>query len=74
MDNMQLPHYHIRWAGRATLDWERFGMHEEAAARAKQLARPSETYTIEEHDGTCSRCQDAMTLKTSHGTSKGASA
>jgi hypothetical protein len=74
MDHTQLPHYHIRWSGKATLDWEVFGSCKEAEATAKQLVRQKETYTIEEHDGTCLRCRAAMNLKSEHGTSKGASA
>lgn len=70
----QLPHYHIRWSSKATLDWEGFSTRKEAEASAKQLVRQQETFTIEEHNGTCSRCADAMNLKSEHGTSKGASA
>jgi hypothetical protein len=57
MDPVHVPHYHIRWSG-AALDWERFNTHAEAEASAKQLARPGETYTIEELDGDCTRCRD----------------
>jgi hypothetical protein len=67
-------HYHIRWSGRATLDWERFNTHKEAEARAKLLILPSETYTIEEHDRTCQRCQQAMKPKSAPRISKKASA
>jgi hypothetical protein len=74
MDHAQLHHYHICWSDRATLDWERFRTHEDAAARAKQLAHPSESYTIEEYDRTCPRCRDAMNLKSKHSTYKGTSA
>ena len=51
------PHYHIRWSN-AALDWERFDTQAEAEASAKQLARPDETYTIEEFEGACPRCPD----------------
>jgi hypothetical protein len=44
--------WHIRWYG-GKLDWECFGTREEAEASAKQLAKPNETYSIEECDGTC---------------------
>ncbi len=74
MNHTQLPHYHIRWSGKATLDWEGFSTREDAEASAKQLARPDETYAIEEHDGACPRCQQAMKPKIAHGYSKGASA
>ena len=74
MDQAQLHHYHINWSDRATLDWERFRTHEDAAARAKQLAHPSETYTIEEYDRTCPRCQQGMKPKSASHISKRASA
>jgi hypothetical protein len=74
MNRSQLPHYHIRWSGKATLDWECFRARADAETRAKQLARREETYTIEEHDGTCLRCRDAMNLRSAPSTSKGASA
>ena len=74
MNHTQLPHYHIRWSRKATLDWESFSTPKEAAARAKELVRQDETFMIEEHDGTCLRCRDAMKLKSEHGTSKEASA
>jgi hypothetical protein len=70
----QLPHFHIRWSGKTTLDWERFSTRKEAEASAKQLVQQDETFMIEEHDATCLRCRDAMRLKHAHGTSKGASA
>ena len=61
--NAHVPHYHIRWSGKAALDWERFPTRAEAEKSAKQLVRPYETYTIEEHDGACPRCQDAAKVK-----------
>ena len=73
MDHPQSPHYHIRWSGKATLDWECFSTRKEAEATAKQLAHPGESYAIEEHDGTCLRCRDAMKLKSVHGASSEAS-
>jgi hypothetical protein len=60
-------HYHIRWSGKATLDWERFSTREEAEASAKQLLLQGETYTIEEYDDACPRCRDAMNLTSAHG-------
>lgn len=74
MNHTRLPHYHIRWSGKAVLDWERFSTHEDATASAKQLARPGEGYAIEEHDGACPRCRAAKELKMEHGTSKSAAA
>jgi hypothetical protein len=60
-------HYHIRWSEKivsnwkcfSALDWEAFTSRAEAEASARQLVRQNETYTIEEHDGNCPRCQDA---------------
>jgi hypothetical protein len=69
MGHTQLPHYHIRWSGKTTLDWERFSTAAEAEASAKQLARPGESYAIEEHDGACRRCQEAVKPKSAHGAS-----
>jgi hypothetical protein len=74
MDHARLPHYHIRWSGKPTLIWEDFSTRAEAEARAKQLARQDETFTIEEHNGTCLRGRDAMKLKFVPGISKDASA
>jgi hypothetical protein len=74
MNHTQLPHYHIRWHGKALLDWERFSTHEDATARAKQLAHPGEGYALEEHDETCPRCQEVMKPKSARGTSNEASA
>jgi hypothetical protein len=67
-------HYHIRWSGNVPLDWECFRTPAEADASAKQLVRPGETYTIEEHDETCSRCLAAMKVELMHGTFDEASA
>lgn len=60
--NAHTAHYHIRWLGKDTLDWESFTTWEEAEARAKELVRLHETYTVEDFDGDCPRCQ--ATLKT----------
>ena len=56
-----MTHYHIRWAQIPLLDWESFNTRVEAEAAAQILARPGETYTIEEYDETCPRCRAAMT-------------
>ena len=58
--NRHQAHYHIRWSGKTALDWERFSSRADAEAGAKQLMRLGETYTIEEHDGACQRCRNAM--------------
>jgi hypothetical protein len=49
-------HYHIRWVGTPALDWERFTTVAAATARALELVRPGEKFTIEESAGKCSRC------------------
>jgi hypothetical protein len=69
-----MTHYHIRWSGKALLDWERFNTPAEAEASAKQLLRHGETYTIEEHNDACPRCQAAMNLRSMHGSFTEASA
>jgi hypothetical protein len=56
-------HYHIRWAGKATLDWEPFATRADADVRAKQLVRLAETYTVEEQGVTCQRCREAIRIK-----------
>ena len=56
MNTTHVPHYHIHWSGKATLDWERFETKAEAEKSARELVHPHESYTIEEHDGTCPRC------------------
>jgi hypothetical protein len=49
-------HYHIRWSN-TKLDWERFRTRQEAEQAARQLARPGETFALEQvHDGTCVQC------------------
>ena len=70
MNTTHAPHYHIRWLGKLTLDWERFDTSAQAEKSAKELVRPYESYTIEEHDGACPRCREAMDLKMDHGAAK----
>jgi hypothetical protein len=69
-----MTHYHIRWSGQALLDWQCFSTPEEAKASARQLVRQGETYSIEEHDETCPRCEAAMNVKSMHGSFNEASA
>lgn len=49
-------HYHIRWSSKQLLDWEAHPSRADAEARANNLVRPGETYTIEEHNESCPRC------------------
>jgi hypothetical protein len=65
--NNENLHYHIRWSRLAALDWECFGTRAEAEAKARELVRRDESYVIEEFDGDCARCRDAMNPKSSHG-------
>lgn len=58
--NRNTLHYHIRWSGKATLDWESFDTSADAEANAKKLIQSGETYTIEEHNRDCSRCRDGV--------------
>ena len=69
-----MTHYHIRWSGKVLLDWQRFSTPDEAKASAKLLVRRGETYTIEEHDEACPRCQAAMNVKSMHSSFNEASA
>jgi hypothetical protein len=57
----QQTHYHILWVG-GTLDWEAFDSRDAAEASAKELARTSETYTVEKYGLDCPRCA-AMSRK-----------
>jgi hypothetical protein len=69
-----MTHYHIRWSGKVLLDWQRLSTSEEAKASARQLVRQAETYSIEQHDETCPRCEAAMNVKSMHGSFNEASA
>jgi hypothetical protein len=54
---MDGTHFHIRWST-IGLDWERFGSQADAEEAAKQLARPGETYTVEQFDAACLTCAE----------------
>jgi hypothetical protein len=69
-----MTHYHIRWSGKALLDWEHFSTPQEAKASAKQLVRLGETYAIEKHGERCPRCQAATNLRSMDGSFAEASA
>jgi hypothetical protein len=58
MDGHMAPHFHIRWiiADSSRIDWEAFTSQDEAENMAKRLATSTETYAIEEFDGSCERC------------------
>jgi hypothetical protein len=49
-------HFHIRWSTGSPLDWEAFETRIEAEEVARQLARATEVYKIEEFGRTCRRC------------------
>ena len=46
-------HFHIRWEGKKTLDWECFRTHYAATVRAQELARTNEIFTIQEVSTNC---------------------
>ena len=58
-----MTHYHIRWSGKAMLDWQPFSTPEEAKVSAIELVRLGETYAIEEHDDPCPRCQATINME-----------
>ena len=51
--NTSTKHFHIRWKGKADLDWECFATREMAEADARYLARANEEFSIEEVNGSC---------------------
>lgn len=57
MDIQPQVHFHIRWNS-GLLDWEAFNSGDEAERRAKELARPTESYCIEQFDNTCQFCNE----------------
>jgi hypothetical protein len=62
-------HYHIHWCEKASLDWAFFDTRAEAEKAARLLVLPGETYTIEEHDGSCPQCMKLMEHIPTPGTS-----
>jgi hypothetical protein len=56
-----MNHYHIRWTN-SELDWEAFPTREEAKTEAERLKRMDESYTIEELNGDCQRCNNIKPL------------
>ena len=65
-----MPHYHICWSSKSTLDWEAFPSYEEAQAQAEQLVLLGESYVIEQVDGDCPQCSSLLTLPTVRSTSR----
>ena len=54
--------FHIRWSN-SQLDWECHTTHTEAELRARELAKPSETFSIERfQNGRGTRCPVAESL------------
>ena len=51
-----MNHYHIRWAD-SKIDWQAFQTKDEAVVEAERLKRFDESYTIEEGNVNCERCQ-----------------
>jgi hypothetical protein len=41
-------HFHIQWSAREDMDWECFDTTEAATARAAELSRPGEKFTIQQ--------------------------
>jgi len=75
LGGVTMTHYHIRWSGKALLDWQRFSTPEEAKASARKLVRQGETYTIEEQDDErCPRCHPSLNANSMHGSFNEASA
>ena len=46
-------HFHIHWSAREHLDWECFDTNEAATARAIELSRPGEKFTIQQVSTAC---------------------
>jgi hypothetical protein len=49
-------HFHIHWTTKKILDWEPFNTHNEALARAEELADPSDLFSVEELSTKCPVC------------------
>lgn len=46
-------HFHIHWEGSINLDWECFESQSDALGRALEIARPQESFAIEEVSTNC---------------------
>jgi len=44
-----MSHYHIRWAGKAEFDWERYRSRGDAQERAELLVGQGETYASKKY-------------------------
>ena len=57
-------HFHIHWTNKDSVDWEPFDSQQRAEARALELARFGELFTIEDFCTPCSVCKPkAMSAK-----------
>ena len=62
-----MSHYHIRWAGKAEFDWERYRSRGDAEESA-ELVHRGETYTVEEvQDESCPRCPATLRMANGDG-------
>jgi len=57
-------HFHIRWFGKDSLDWQRFQTRQDAITLANEVVRPGETYSVEEHSSDCPFCHQYMMAAT----------
>ena len=57
MDRKPLnTHFHIHWTTKKILDWEPFNTHNEAMARAQEVAGLSDLFSVEELSAKCPIC------------------
>ena len=54
-----MRHYHIHWSD-GKIDWEPFSTVQDARARADELLRLDETYTIDEFGDDCAHCSSLV--------------
>ena len=52
-----VAHYHIHWSN-SKFDWQPFSTPEGARIEAERLAVPGETFTIDQFDDNCARCEE----------------
>jgi hypothetical protein len=51
-----MPNFHIQWSGKEVPDPVIFASHSEVYETAGFMAKPNETFTIEQFDGSCRTC------------------